>query len=322
VKQVVSQQIIARDSRPRHRLEIPDSHQSTHFHVTNPHQLKGILFMLSSTALFVLGDTFLKLASTDLPANQLTFLRAVVSALACAGTITVWRQWSGIVGLAHPRTALRGCVEAFAAVFFTLGLARLAIADAFAIAQTVPLFLLLGATLIYQDRLTGWQALLAIVGFGGALLVAQPGFDGVSSGMVFAFAAAICVACRDLVGRGIPNTIPVAVVAGASSVMIIVLAGGILLATQEWTQPSLLNLFYVALAGLCVAIGQSAVVVAYRNADTVTLAPLFYSFAIWSVLSGLLIWGDLPNTYATIGIALIVGSGLLLIWISDRGKPT
>jgi drug/metabolite transporter (DMT)-like permease len=283
-------------------------------------QLKGILYMLASTALFVLGDTFLKLASTELPANQLTFLRAVVSAITCGVAITYWSQWRGISGLTHPRTALRGVVEAFAAIFFTLGLARLAIADAFAIAQTVPLFLLLGAALIYRDRLTPTQAFLAVVGFGGAMLVAQPSFEGLSIGIVFAFGASICVASRDLVGRGIPNTIPVAIVAGATSVAIIALAGVLLLFQGEWRKPSPINLFYISLAGLCVAIGQAAVVIAYRNAEAVTLAPLFYSFAVWSVLSGLVIWGELPNTTAMLGIGLIVGSGLLLVRLGGRSN--
>jgi drug/metabolite transporter (DMT)-like permease len=297
-----------------------ESFDSPTLQMIAPNKLKGILFMLSSTALFVLGDTFMKLASTDLPANQLTFLRAIVSLVAFAGLITVWSQWSGIATLARPKVALRGLAEACAAVLFTLGLAHLAIADLFAIVLTVPLFLLLGATIIFRDRLSPVQILLVIIGFGGAMFVAQPGLDGLSQGMLYAFAAATCVAARDLIGRGVPAHYPVAVVAVATTVIIIVLAGAILIATKEWNAPSWLNLFYVSLAGVCVAAGQTAVVLAFRNADTITLAPLFYSLAVWGVLSGLLIWGELPNALAMFGIVLIIVSGVALVWVGERAR--
>jgi drug/metabolite transporter (DMT)-like permease len=57
---------------------------------------------------------------------------------------------------------------------------------------------------------------------------------------------------------------------------------------------------------------------AYRLGRTAAVAPFFYSFAIWAVLSGLLVFGALPNALALAGIALIVASGVAIVLLDQR----
>lgn len=49
-----------------------------------------------------------------------------------------------------------------------------------------------------------------------------------------------------------------------------------------------------------------------------SVAPFFYSFALWGVVSGLVIWGELPNALALTGIALIAGSGVAIVVLDQR----
>ena len=51
---------------------------------------------------------------------------------------------------------------------------------------------------------------------------------------------------------------------------------------------------------------------------TASVAPFFYSFALWGVVSGLVIWGELPNVLALTGIALIAGSGIAIVLLGQR----
>jgi len=46
--------------------------------------------------------------------------------------------------------------------------------------------------------------------------------------------------------------------------------------------------------------------------------PFFYSFALWGVVSGLIVWGELPNALAFAGIALIAGSGIAIVVLDQR----
>ena len=276
-------------------------------------QITGILCMLASSASFVLNDSFIKLASKGLPTFQLVLIRAYVACVVGAILITLMGQWRALPRVFELRTLLRGVAETGAAFCFTIALFQMPIANLFAIGQTIPLFLILGAALFYGDRLGVLQIILIVTGFIGALIVARPDFSNLSPAIVFGFASALCIATRDLIGRGVPANIPVIVVTVATSALVTVAAGILHFSTETWGVMKPLQLFYVTAAGLFIALGQVGVVLAYRYASTTTIAPLFYSFAVWSVASGFFIFGEAPDLLALSGIALIVATGLALI---------
>lgn len=281
-------------------------------------QLTGILCMLASSASFVLNDSTIKLASTGIPTFQLLFIRAYVACVIGAIIITLMGQWRAIPGVLEVRTILRGLAEMGAAFCFTIALFQMPIANIFAISQTVPLLLILGAALFFRDRLRPIQILLIILGFVGAWIVAQPDFSNLSPAIMLAFASALCITARDLIGRGVPTNIPVIVVTVATSALVTLVAGAVHLTTESWAMMQPLQLFYVTASGLFIALGQVGVVLAYRYASTTVIAPLFYSFAVWSVASGYFIFGETPTVLALTGIALIVVTGLALVRVNQR----
>ena len=57
---------------------------------------------------------------------------------------------------------------------------------------------------------------------------------------------------------------------------------------------------------------------AYRPGRTAAIAPFFYSFALWAVLSGVVVFSALPNALALLGIALIVVSGVAIVLLDQR----
>jgi drug/metabolite transporter (DMT)-like permease len=69
---------------------------------------------------------------------------------------------------------------------------------------------------------------------------------------------------------------------------------------------------------LFVTFGHVWLLLAYRLGRTAAVAPFFYSFALWAVLSGLLVFGAVPSALALAGIALIVGSGVAIVLIDQR----
>ncbi len=57
---------------------------------------------------------------------------------------------------------------------------------------------------------------------------------------------------------------------------------------------------------------------ALRFAPTTTVAPLQYLEIISATILGYLIFSDLPDTTSVIGVAIIVCSGLFVIWRERR----
>jgi drug/metabolite transporter (DMT)-like permease len=126
------------------------------------------------------------------------------------------------------------------------------------------------------------------------------------------------IAARDLVGRDVPARIPVMVVTFATNVMVMVVAAAMSVGFESWQAPMGWHVAFLGFAGLFVTLGHVGLLLAYRLGRTAAVAPFFYSFALWAVLSGLLVFGVLPNALALVGIALIAGSGVAIVLLDQR----
>jgi len=283
-----------------------------------PSNLSGIAAMLAGTASFVVGDSFMKLVTRDLPPFEVLFLRGVAASLACGLLLLVLGDWRFISSALHLRALMRAAGETLSVLCYIVALARLPIADAIAILQTAPLILILAVAFLLRERVGAARVALALVGFGGAVLVAQPGSAGISPAALFAFASAVLIAARDLVGRDVPARIPVMVVTFATNTMVMVVAGLMSLGLESWRPPADWHLAFLGFAGLFVTLGHVGLLLAYRLGRTAAVAPFFYSFALWAVLSGVLVFGALPNVLALVGIALIIASGVAIVLLDQR----
>jgi drug/metabolite transporter (DMT)-like permease len=280
--------------------------------------LSGIAAMLAATATFVVSDTFMKLVTEALPPLEVLFLRGIAASLACGALVVLRGEWRALGGALNGRALLRAAAETLSTLCYVVALARMPIADVIAILQTAPLVLILGAAFLLRETIGPARVALALAGFAGALMVAQPGSGGVSSATLLAFGAALLIAARDLVGRGVPTHIPVTVVIFATMVMETIAAGGLSFAVEPWGPPTVRHLAFLAVAGLFVTLGHVGLIIAYRLGRTASIAPFFYSFALWGVVAGLLVWGALPNLLALAGIGLIVASGIAIVILDQR----
>jgi drug/metabolite transporter (DMT)-like permease len=280
--------------------------------------LSGVAAMLAATGSFVVGDTFMKAVTADLPPFEVLFLRGVAASLACGLLLAALGDLRVISSALDPRALLRAAGETLSVLCYIVALARLPIADAIAILQTAPLILILAVAFLLRERVGVARVVLALVGFAGAFLVAQPGPAGISAAALLAFASALLIAARDLVGRNVPRHIPVMVVTFATNVMVMVAAGAMSLAFEDWRPPAAWHLAFLGSAGLFVTLGHVGLLLAYRLGRTAAVAPFFYSFALWAVLSGLFVFGALPNALALAGIALIAGSGVAIVLLDQR----
>jgi drug/metabolite transporter (DMT)-like permease len=283
-----------------------------------PSDLSGVAAMLAATALFVIGDSFMKLTTEDLPPFEVLFLRGIAASLACAVLAGAVGDWRALAGAVHGRALLRAAAETLATLCYIVALVRMPIADVIAINQTAPLLLILGAAVLFRERVGPTRLVLVLVGFAGALMVAQPGPAGVSTGVLFAFGAALLVAARDLIGRGVPARIPVLVVTLATNITVMLGAAALSLARETWIAPTGRHLAFLAIAGLFVTLAHGCILLAYRFGRTAAVAPFYYAFTLWAVLSGLLVWHMLPNALALAGIAVIAGSGVAIVVLDQR----
>jgi drug/metabolite transporter (DMT)-like permease len=84
-----------------------------------------------------------------------------------------------------------------------------------------------------------------------------------------------------------------------------------------WRTPSLQALAVMALLGGFATAGQLLMTMAFRQADAGALAPYNYTSIVWAALFGYVAWGETIGSMSLLGIALIVGSSIV---VAVRGK--
>jgi drug/metabolite transporter (DMT)-like permease len=151
-------------------------------------------------------------------------------------------------------------------------------------------------------------------------MVAQPTMQGISIYALLALANAFLGAGRDLAGRRVAASVPGMIV--AMSAVLVVLAGAIVahLITEDWVMPAARHLLLLAVSGLFLIFGHFFIFMAYRIGPTGMVAPFYYTFTVWAVISGLLVFNQFPNTLAVCGIVLVVVSGLIIVLLDERRR--
>ncbi len=92
-------------------------------------------------------------------------------------------------------------------------------------------------------------------------------------------------------------------------------------ALAVWQTPATLLEWSVAiLIGVSGGIGHYLLAVAHRYAPASVLGPFLYQQILYMVLFGYLVFGDVPDAEVVLGGAVVVGSGLYLLWRERGGK--
>ena len=282
--------------------------------------LRGIAFMAIATGVFSINDALMKLATVGLPPYEVVFLRGVFASLVMLPVMLLAGTGRQLRHVVDKWVLIRNGFELMAVLSFILALANMPIADLTALGQVSPLLLLLGVALLYGERIGAARIVLIALGFAGALLVAQPGLAGFSPYALLALFSAACVALRDITGRKVGSNIPAPVVAYATLLLVMAGAGMATFTLEEWVTPTPRHLMLLAGAGLFLSLGHLLIFLSYRNATAGAVAPFYYLFSVWAVLSGLFVFGTFPNALALCGIALIVGSGVAVVLLDRRRR--
>jgi drug/metabolite transporter (DMT)-like permease len=221
---------------------------------------------------------------------------------------------------------LRGALHAAATLLFFAAVKYMPLADVFAIYFVEP-FMLVALMAIFLKEEVDWGRWIAIViGFGGAMIVIQPSFE------IFGLTSLLPVACAFLfalylfMNRAVgdadpPLTMQTVSGLGGTLFMGVVLIGGDAagIADFEISLPQTVFILMLLLVlGALSAYGHLLVLRAFRLAPISVLAPFQYFEIISATIIGFAIFGEFPTPSKWFGIAIIVASGLYVIWRARR----
>lgn len=272
--------------------------------------IRGSIYMMLSMAGFVLNDTIMKFLSADLPMFQAIFLRGAFATILIG--LLAWRQhalWYCLSATNTKIISLRVVGEIGATICFITALFNMPIANATAILQVMPLAVTLAAAIFFREAV-GWRRYSAIViGFLGVMLIVRPGSDGFTIYSVYAMGSIVFLVLRDLTTRKLSLGVPSMFVALVSSVAITSM-GGLLSLTTAWAPVSLTQLALLAIAAIFVLIGYLFGIMTMRVGEVSFISPFRYTILIWAILSGIVVFGDIPDKMTLIGSSIVVLTGL------------
>lgn len=280
--------------------------------------VRGPLFMVTATGSYLVNDTLMKLATDGLPPYETLLLRGIAATLWSIPLLLVLGYGRQLPLIADPRVLARNAMELVAILSYVVALANMPIADATALGQITPLLLLLGASIFFGERIGALRMSLICVGFAGALMVAQPTMQGISIYALLALGNAVFCALRDLVGRRVSADVPGMIVAASAAFLVLIGAGIVHLVVEDWVVPTTRHLLLLAGSGLFLVFGHFFIFMAYRVGPSASVAPFYYSFTVWAVISGLVVFDQFPNMLAVAGILLVVASGLTIVGLDRR----
>lgn len=276
--------------------------------------LRGIVFMTLSMALFAFDDMFIKLASSDVGVGQIMTIQALLGAF-YFGIIAFRRGERLSRSAVFSRSiVLRNIGDVASALCFITALSLMPISNASAILQATPLAVAFGAA-VFLGEPVGWRRWCAIgVGFAGVMIVIRPGYEGFNNASFLALAAVLGLAVRDLGTRAAPKAVSTEMIAFVASLCILVAAIVFQSVSSPWSWMSLHITAMVLTGSIFGILGYQLIMHALRIGETSLIAPFRYARIVFAIAVGFVVFGERPDPLTYAGSFLIVASGLYTLY--------
>lgn len=236
--------------------------------------------------------------------------------------LVLWR--SGIRGfitrtpLLH---VLRGALLLGAGYTFFSALRTLGLAETTAIGFAAPIFITLLSAVVLREEV-GWRRWLAVLaGFIGVLIIVRPGAAAFQPASLYVVGTAVFYALFMLSSRWIHRDESLWTLMLYNNIFPLLLAAPV--APFVWTPISSVHLQLLAGMAVLAGLGIPLIAQAFRMAPASVVAPFDYTILIWASMWGWLFWGELPDEWTWTGAAVIVGSGIYIVFREARvgAKP-
>lgn len=287
--------------------------------------LLGIVtLVLSSWALSGLDASGKWVMTAGVSLWMLCWVRYVVHLVLVLGLVLPSRGLQVLRPKRPVAQVVRGGLMLMATLSFFTALHYLPQAEATAINFLAPLVVLSVAPWILKEptRISRWVA--AGVGFLGVVIIIRPGAGLDSIGTLFGLLTACLFATQYIATRYVATDNPFTTLIWSGGVGSVVLtlalpfilpqALPVLASLNGWQWLVLLG------TGFWGGVGHLLQIQAYRLAPASMLQPFVYLQIISATTLGWLIWGQFPDAFTWLGIAIICSSGITIGFIEWRAR--
>ena len=297
---------------------------------------RGIVFILLGMATFSIQDALIKFIYEDVALYELYFGRTLVACILLIIYLKTTNQKINLKSHYPFLTILRVICFFFGFSFFYISLTYMSLAMANALFFSSPFFISILATIFLKEKvgIRRWIAIFA--GFFGVYIVLNPDFNDFDYMKLAPVACALCYAISMTITKVTSDkdnvyTQMLHLYFGALliSILFFIFTGKgqfnnfsdetFQFIFREWfTNPSYAWPFIIAM-GCIGAFAFYFVFTAYSIASPSVVSLYEYSLIIWSIITGYLLFDNIPTVRTFLGVLIIIGAGVY-IYFRERVK--
>jgi len=297
---------------------------------------KGILYILIGMAIFSIQDALIKFVYEDAALYELYFGRTL-TAIILLTSYLIFSKQKIILKTHYPfLTVFRVICFFFGFSLFYVSITFMSLATANALFFSSPFFISILAMLFLKEQIgiRRWTAIF--VGFIGVYVVLNPDFENFDAMNLAPVGCALCYATSMTITKITSDkdnvyTQMIHLYIGAiiiSSLFFIFTGNGQL---NTFTDPTLQFIFrewftnptyawpLIVVMGVTATFSFYFVFSAYSIASPSAISLFEYSLIIWSIITGYLLFNDIPSVRTFIGVILIISAGIY-IYVREKAR--
>ncbi|WP_246832051.1 DMT family transporter [Thioclava sp. F36-7] len=267
--------------------------------------LIGILWMLATTACFVMVNIIVHWLGDQVPAAQSAFVRFMWGLIFFAPALArILRQkfppqvWA-LFGV-------RGLLHAVAVGLWFFAMSNIPIADVTAINYLNPIVVTVGGALLLGEGLAWRRVTAVVVALIGALIILRPGMRAIEPGHLAQLGAALFFGGAYLAAKRLTDYVPAGTVVAMMTLVVTVALAPV--AIWKWEPITLSETLWLGAVAVFATGGHYCMTRAFAAAPVTVTQPVIFLQLVWAAIAGWSIFGERPDPYVILGGAIIIAS--------------
>ncbi len=272
---------------------------------------RGIASMLLAVAIFSCMDALIKWLSATYPTIEIVFFRSAFAFLPLLPALL--RGGRAALRTRRPLTqagrAILGLISMFA---FFYCFRVMPLADVFGIAFSAPIFVTALSVPMLGEKvgIRRWSAV--VVGFVGVVMMLRPDTGVFASASSVALFATALYALGQIFVRDLTKTETTTCIVFYVTLTTTTVSGAAM--PFVWVMPGATDAVLLAAVGILGGMAQLAFTRAFRLAPAAVISPFDYTGLLYASVIGYAVWGDVPTVTSLIGAAIVMASGLYILY--------
>jgi len=278
----------------------------------NKHAIAGIALIVLALQILSVSDTMAKYLSASLPVLLVIWGRFFFHCLITGAYVALVHDWRLLLPNVSRVQTARSLALFSAVGLFYVTIHHLPLTTALTLWFVEPFILTILAMIFFRERVSRLQWGAIIVGFLGIVIAIRPTPLAWHWTYLVGLLAGVSYAVFLLLTRAIDNRTPP--IASVYQTGLVGSFASSLLVIPVWSPPSIAEWGLLLATGCVAAIAHYLIVKSFERAEASRLAPFTYSEMIGAAVLGFLVFGDLPDIWTCLGLAVVIASAIALLW--------